>query len=59
MEYKNNMWGDFMLECEINNLRKELNDMISRGASFQEVYTVSIILDKLIVAFYTQTVLKK
>lgn len=47
-----------MIECQIYDMRKELDDLIARGASFQEIYTMSLILDELIVAFYTQSALK-
>ena len=48
-----------MIEYEINSLRKELEELIERGASFQEIYITSTTLDKLIVAFYTQSILRK
>lgn len=48
-----------MIEYEINNLRRELNDLIERGASFQEIYIMSTTLDKLIVAYYMQTAVNK
>lgn len=46
-------------QCQIDNLREELNNLISSGASFQEIYDISIALDEFIVAFYLEVVLKK
>jgi hypothetical protein len=48
-----------MIGYEINSLREELDQLIAHEANFQEIYTMSIKLDKLIVAFYTQAISKK
>ena len=48
-----------MIGYEINSLREELDQLIALGANFQEIYTMSIKLDKLIVDFYTQAISKK
>jgi len=48
-----------MLQSEIDMLRKELDDQIRNGASFQDVYSLSISLDELIVAFYVQALVNK
>ncbi|MGE5329200.1 MAG: aspartyl-phosphate phosphatase Spo0E family protein [Deltaproteobacteria bacterium] len=48
-----------MLQSDIDVLRKELEDQIGNGASFQEVYKLSLSLDELIVAFYVQALVNK
>jgi len=48
-----------MIDYQIYNLREQLDDLIARGASFQEIYSMSVTLDELIVKFYTQEYLKK
>ncbi len=48
-----------MIEYKINDLRRELDDLIASGATFQEVYIKSLILDKLIVEFYSRSSIKK
>jgi len=53
------MRGEPMLQSEIDNLRKELEERIRNGASFQDVYSLSLSLDELIVAFYVQALVKK
>lgn len=53
------MWGEPMLESKIDVLRKELDDRIRNGASFQDVYLLSLSLDELIVAFYVQALINK
>jgi len=48
-----------MLQLEIDILRKELDDKIRNGASFQDVYSLSLSLDELIVAFYVQALVNR
>ncbi|MGE5473339.1 MAG: Spo0E family sporulation regulatory protein-aspartic acid phosphatase [Ignavibacteriales bacterium] len=48
-----------MLESKIDFLRQELDNQIRNGASFQDVYTLSISLDELIVAFYVNAFVNK
>lgn len=41
-----------VLKAEIEVLRSELGRLIDLGASFNEIYKISVELDKLIVALY-------
>lgn len=43
-----------MLNEEIRKLREELNNSISKGESFDKVYSLSIELDKLIAEYYKE-----
>ncbi len=40
------------IKTEIAVLKEELDRLIELGASFKEIYKVSVKLDKLIVSFY-------
>lgn len=53
------MRGEPMLESKIDILRQELDNLIRNGASFQDVYSLSISLDELIVAFYVNALVEK
>ena len=48
-----------MIQDLIDSVREELDELIKRDASFQEVYNMSIQLDKLIVNFYTEAFMQK
>lgn len=40
------------MKSQIDIFRERLEDLISNGANFDEIYDLSMALDKLIVAFY-------
>lgn len=42
-----------MVEVEIELLKNKLNHLIGEGAGFEEVYELSVRLDKLIVQYYS------
>ena len=44
--------GLLVLKAEIETLRSEMGRLIDLGASFKEIYKISVELDKLIVALY-------
>lgn len=46
------------LKTEIEALKTELNKLIDLGASFNEIYIVSVKLDKLIVVFHKDMLVK-
>ncbi|QXM05804.1 aspartyl-phosphate phosphatase Spo0E family protein [Crassaminicella indica] len=41
-----------MLKHDIEKVRSKLHDLIKFECSYEEIYSVSIELDKLIIAFY-------
>jgi hypothetical protein len=41
-----------MLKAEIDALRKELDDLIDRGADYGSIYKASVKLDALIARYY-------
>ncbi|QZY57192.1 aspartyl-phosphate phosphatase Spo0E family protein [Crassaminicella profunda] len=41
-----------MSKYDIEKVRTKLNDLIKFGCSYEEIYSVSVELDKLIIAFY-------
>lgn len=43
-----------MLNEEICKLRDKLNDSISRGRDYSEIYNISVALDELIAEFYRE-----
>lgn len=43
-----------MLEARINILKRKLDRMVGAGCSFEDVYDLSIKLDKLIVRYYME-----
>ena len=45
-----------MIYGEIDALRTELNNLILRDAAYEEIYKLSIQLDKLIVLYYNHEV---
>ena len=42
------------LEEEIEKLKKQLDDYISKNESFDKIYEISVKLDKLIAEYYKQ-----
>ncbi|MBZ4644967.1 MAG: Spo0E like sporulation regulatory protein [Petroclostridium sp.] len=48
-----------MLNDRIVALRDKLNTMLVRNADFEQIYAISIELDKLIVEYYNQIRTKK
>lgn len=43
-----------MLKYDIEQMREILNDLMEKGANYDEIYKVSIALDQLITDYYRQ-----
>lgn len=43
-----------MLKAQINVLRSKLEQMLASGSSFENIYDLSVRLDKLIVRYYKE-----
>ncbi|MDK2798865.1 MAG: Spo0E like sporulation regulatory protein [Clostridiales bacterium] len=46
--------GDSMLNDQIVLLRNKLNNLLIKDADYEQIYAISIELDKLIVEYYNQ-----
>lgn len=43
-----------MVNQKIENLRKELNQLIEKGADFTEIQRVSLLLDQCVIEYYDE-----
>lgn len=43
-----------MLEARINALKRKLDRMVGAGCSFEDVYSLSVKLDRLITRYYVE-----
>ncbi len=41
-----------MVNEKIENLKKELNELVANNASFEEIYRVSKLIDKYLIEYY-------
>lgn len=48
-----------MINMEIEELRKELNNLIENGADFEEIQKVSFILDECLIEYYNNKLEKE